>query len=98
MCVATAAITACLTDPTSVTVAPSARCGPISAAISAIAPTGTGRNHQTHPPPPAPAPPPPAPPPPPPPPTTPQNPPRAPPPPPGGGGGCGGPRSGGSGG
>jgi hypothetical protein len=40
ICGATAAITACLTEPTSVTVAPGARCGPISRATCSITPTG----------------------------------------------------------
>jgi len=40
-CGATALITARLTEPTSVSVAPGARCGPISSATAPIAPTGT---------------------------------------------------------
>ena len=40
-CGATASITAAFTEPTSLTVAPGFRCGPISAATSPIAPTGT---------------------------------------------------------
>ena len=43
MCGPTAAITAPLTEPTSLTVAPGSRCGAISAATSPIAPTGTQR-------------------------------------------------------
>ena len=41
ICGPTASITACLTDPTSVTVAPGFRCGAMSAATAPIAPTGT---------------------------------------------------------
>ena len=48
-CGATASITARLTEPTSLSVAPGASRGPISAATSAIAPTGTARTTRSAP-------------------------------------------------
>ena len=44
ICGPTASMTACLTEPTSVTVAPGFRCGAIVAATSPMAPTGTDFN------------------------------------------------------